>query len=440
MSTPFPGFLKITVPVALSYFGIMLLGMLDLIMVGQLGPVAQGAVGIGTSVFAWFMIFGIGLLSAMDYLVSHAFGAGRPRDAAHTLVQSLWLGTAMAIPLTALLYAVTAHLEIFGLSTEVTPLARSYLLILNASLWPVFLFSAARNYLQAIHRVWEGLVVLLVANGLNVFLNWKLIPALGSDGSGWATLICRYGMMLAMVALAWSAIARRHRPKSQAPDFAEWRRLLHLGLPAALQSTAEVGVFALSTILAGRLDAASLAAHQIVLNLASMTFMVPLGIGTAAAVIVGYFLGREAPATAHHQGWRALRITLLFMACTAILFATAGKPLLSIYSSDSAVLALAWPALLVAAMFQLFDGAQTVLTGALRGWGDTRSAFVANLIGHWAIGFPLGLFLGFTRKMGILGIWSGLAIGLTCVAIGLLWIWRGKSPISPPKTEGPTPA
>jgi len=248
---------------------------------------------------------------------------------------------------------------------------------------------------------------------------------MGIVGSAWATLIARALMALGMLAFARSAA--RGSFGLLGIELKHQLELIKLGLPAGLQSTAEAGVFALSTILVGRLDSNSLAAHQIVLNLASMTFMVPLGIGTAAAVTVGYFLGRQDRLQARRQGWTALAYTLAFMACTGIIFWLVGDRLLTIYSQDTAVLKLAIPVLMIAALFQLSDGTQTVLTGALRGWGDTQSAFLANLVGHWAIGLPLGLWLGFSQHRGVFGVWIGLAVGLTCVAASLLWTWHRRS-------------
>jgi MATE family multidrug resistance protein len=420
-----PRFITIALPVALTYLGLMTLGMVDLLLVGRLsgdlGPVAQGAVGIGTSFFSWFLVFGIGLLSSMDYFVSTAFGAGRSQDAVDSLVQCLWIATWLALPLTGALLGVASNLELFGIHPEVAPLASSYLKILSVSLWPVYLFAAARNFLQAIHRVWEGFALLVAANVLNYLLNLRWIPVLGTDGSAWATVVSRALMTLVLVGVA--LYFAKGKSRSFAPNFHRQWEHVRLGLPAALQTTAEVGVFAVSTILAGGLNPQSLAAHQIVLNLASLTFMVPLGIGTAAAVSVGFFVGRNEPALAARQGWTALKLTLAFMACTALLFAAGARTLLSFYSMDSAVLQLAIPVLGVAALFQLFDGTQTVLTGALRGWGDTRTAFLANVAGHWLIGLPLGVALGLGAGMGIFGIWIGLAVGLTAVAAVLIWKW-----------------
>lgn len=432
----FPGFLPIAVPVALSYLGIMLLGVVDLMLVGKLGPVAQGAVGIGTSVFTWFLVFGIGLLSSMDYFVSIALGADRPRDAARSLTQGLILGTALGLPLTALLVWISEHLEWMGIHPEVAPHAAAYLRVLSVSLWPVYVFAAARSYLQALHRAWEGFAILVAANLINYWLNLKLIDSMGVTGSAWATVLSRFLMAIAML---WATLRLAKIQSSDwRPELRHQMELVRLGLPAGLQSTAEAGVFALSTILAGRLDPLSLAAHQIVLNLASMTFIVPLGIGTAAAVCVGFFLGRNDRRAAAVQGWTALGWTLAFMACTGVLFGTLGQRLLGVYTSDPSVLALAWKVLVIAAFFQLSDGTQTVLTGALRGWGDTHSAFYANVAGHWLVGLPLGLLLGFTFHKGIFGIWLGLATGLTLVAAALLWTWyrRAKSAAPEPHRAG----
>jgi MATE family multidrug resistance protein len=214
-------------------------------------------------------------------------------------------------------------------------------------------------------------------------------------------------------------------------DVETLRRLLTLGLPAAGQLMLEVAVFAAATALAARLTPAWLAAHQIALNAASVTFMVPLGISSAAAVRVGQAIGRRDPVGARHAGWTALALGTSFMFCAALVFLIFPQSLVRLFSRDPEVIAAGSALLLVAALFQLSDGVQVVATGALRGAGDTRTPFLWNLVGHWLIGLPIGYHLCFARGHGARGLWIGLLIGLTVTGVGLLTVWARKPLVRP---------
>jgi multidrug resistance protein, MATE family len=201
------------------------------------------------------------------------------------------------------------------------------------------------------------------------------------------------------------------------------RQLVALGAPAAGQLTLEVGVFAMASALASRLAPAGLAAHQIVLNLAGLTFMVPLGVSAAAAVRVGRAIGARRPEAAQHAGWVAIGAVVAVMCCSALVFLFAPRVLLNLFTRDVAVVATGVSLLGVAAMFQIFDGLQVVATGVLRGIGDTHTAAVWNLIGHWGVGLPLGWWLCFHGGWGVAGLWVGLSTGLIIVALVLVRTW-----------------
>ncbi len=208
------------------------------------------------------------------------------------------------------------------------------------------------------------------------------------------------------------------------------RRLLRLGLPAGCQISLEVGVFAAATALAGRLAPVVLAAHQIALNCATVTYMVPLGIGSAAAVRVGQAVGRRDAEGARFAGWTAIFLGGAFMACMGGAFFAAPRPILRIFTNDARVVEAGIALLFVAAVFQLFDGVQTVSTGALRGLGDTHTPMLCNLVGYWLIGLPLGYWLCFSKDYGAAGLWMGLCFALVLIAGALLATWRRKSAIS----------
>ncbi len=425
--------LELALPVVLTYLGLMTMGLEDLIYVGRLGPAALGAVGLGTALFSWFMIFGIGLLMGLEYLIAHAHGAGRAEECHRAWVQGLWVSVILGIPLTLLLILLAHHLSFLGVNGEVIPLAQDYLQTLAWSLTPIFFFTATRQYLQSMGIARPALAILILANVLNVLANNALVlgrwgfAASGVHGSAMATLLARSFLCLAMFAylIGWDF---RHHMHTRKLGFAFSRpvmlQLLRLGIPSALQMTFEVGVFALSTLLAARLTAESLAAHQIVLNVASLTFMAPLGIGSATAVLVSQELGKNQPKKATAMGWKGLRWGLSVMTLSGISFALFSGLIIHVYTRDASVFSVARQILWIAALFQLSDGAQTVAAGALRGLADTHTPMIANLVGHWLIGLPIGAVLCFGLGLGIVGLWIGLSVGLTSVALILVWRWR----------------
>jgi multidrug resistance protein, MATE family len=276
---------------------------------------------------------------------------------------------------------------------------------------------------------------LISANVVNLVGDWVLIyghwgsPAFGVAGSGWSTCISR----VYMAAVLFVAVVRQHRRKKlplfaspYRPDFARIAELLRIGLPAASQILFEIGVFAAVTALIAKIDAASIAAHQVALNCASLTYMVPLGISSAAAVRVGQGIGRRDPAGAGRAGWTAIAMGAAFMCLAAIVLVSVPEWIVRVFTPDPAVIRNGVKLLLVAAAFQLFDGLQTVATGALRGAGETRIPMFSSFVAYWVVGLPLGYYLGFNRGFGALGLWAGLAISLMLIAGALVWAWRSK--------------
>ena len=248
-----------------------------------------------------------------------------------------------------------------------------------------------------------------------------------SEGSGWATGIARVYLMAALVTAFWLYAPRGGRSKPfrgwSRPDFPRMGKLVALGLPAALQVTLEVGVFATATALAGGLDAPSLAAHQIVLNISSLTYMVPLGIASAGAVRVGQALGRGDSSGAATSGWAAILIGACFMITSGLTLLILARPIIGIFTLDPRVVETTTRLFRLAAAFQLFDGIQVVATGVLRGAGDTRTSMVSNLLAHWGIGLPMGYYLAFVQGRGIIGLWVGLSIGLSLAGVFNLVFW-----------------
>ena len=416
-------------PLAIADIGWVAMQLVDIGMVGRLGPEAIGAVGVGSALFLALGVFGMGMLAGLDPLISQAFGARRPLDCHRWLRHGLCVAVGLAVPLTLLGRAVGRHLDIWGFDAGVLDLTRPYFHIVVWSLLPLLLYAALRRYLQAVNAVRPVMVVLVSANVVNAIANWILVfgnlgaPALGVDGAAWATVVSRVYMTTLLVV----ACARHGAviwPMWAGVEPSGLRRLLSLGWPAAVQTVLEYGVFAAATALAARLEPSLLAAHQIVLNLAGLTFMVPLGISAAGAVRVGQAVGRRDAAAAARAGWTALALGAGFMSGAAVTFVAVPRPILGLFTDDASVITTGVTLLLLAAVFQLFDGLQGVATGALRGLGDTLTPMLFNLVGHWVIGLPVGYALCFVFGWGVAGLWVGLSGGLILVGIVLVGTWR----------------
>ena len=427
------------------------MGLVDTIMVGRLGPAAIAATGMGSGVFTAIMIFGAGLMLGVDALVSRAAGAGRVDDCLRWLHQGVILALLVSPAIMLVTWLAFITIDGWGLNPQIAVLAKPYLEVIALSAFPLMLYAAFRRYLQGIHVVRPVMYALVSANLVNAAANAILIygrfgaPALGVTGSAWSTCIAR----VYMAAFLYIAIRREHRRRGAAHphvpfvlDIERLRRLVALGAPAASQITLEVGVFALATALAARLDAVSSASHQIALNIVSVVFMVPLGLASAGAVRVGHAVGARDVRRARRAGWTALILGGAVMIVLGLMLFLFPVPMLSVFTTDARVLEIGSRLLAISAAFQLFDGTQAVTTGVLRGIGDTRTPMMMNVIGHWVLGLPVGYALCFRFAWGVTGLWIGLSIGLIFCAVALTatWIARTRHLELPPDAHAPEPA
>ena len=424
--------LNLAVPVVVAEMSWVTMGTVDILMVRALGPSAIGAVGVGSMLFLALAVFGIGVLLGLDTVIAQSFGAGQRDECHRWFVHGLVMSVILTIPLTFVAWVAIARLDLWGFDLTVLNLTEPYLRIVTWSVWPLLLYTAFRRYLQAMGVVKPTMVILLTANLVNVLANWMLIhgnlgaPALGVDGAGWATFISRSYLALGLLSVVVWRDARTDyglRRVSWVIERSRLRQLLWLGLPAAMQVTLEVGVFSAASALAGRLAPVALAAHQITLNMASFTFMIPLGLASAAAVRVGHAVGRRDTFGANQAGWTAVMLGVFCMAFASAIFLLIPSRLMGLFTVDLTVVDLGVTLLFVAAIFQVFDGLQGVLTGALRGLGDTRTPMFLNLAGHWAFGLPLGYTICFVLGYGVVGLWIGLSAGLIVVSLLLLMVW-----------------
>jgi multidrug resistance protein, MATE family len=415
-------------PLVLAELGWMAMGVVDTMFVGRVGAEAIGAVGLGTMVFYGIAICSAGVLLGLDTLVARAFGA-RDRDDYHrSLVSGVWMAVFMIPIVMGAVWALEAILPSVGVNRTVLDATRPYLHALIWSAPPLLIYFALRRYLQALHIARPVMITLLTANLVNLAGNWILVlghlgaPRLGAEGAGWATCFSRLYM-----AGALAYVLLKHDPEvwrlSWKPEAARIWALIKLGAPAAGQMAVEIGVFATVTVLVSKLNATALAGHQIALTTVSTTFMMPLGISSAAAVRVGFALGQGDRHGAARAGWTALALGAIAMSAAAVVLLTVPEWIARVFTPDAAVIATAATILRVAAFFQLFDGLQIVVTGSLRGAGDTRTPMVCHLIGYWVIGLPLGAMLCFWRGLGAPGLWIGLSAGLIAIGVVLTAFW-----------------
>ncbi|MFP2909127.1 MATE family efflux transporter [Pyxidicoccus sp. 3LFB2] len=428
---------RLAFPIAIAQGGQALMGLVDTIVVGRAGTSALASVGLGNSLFFAVSGFGMGLMMGFDPLLSQAIGARQYARARALLWQGGWMSLFAGVVLATLLLLTPMLLPLAGIGAVEVDGARDYLLWRGPSLPLMLAFLTLRSYLQSTAFTRPLVVSTVAANVLNLFADillvfggadlpayfgpLRLVPAMGVAGSALATSLCtalQLGIVLLSVRVAGKVEGAR---PTRRPVWADLAQAARVGIPIGLHIAAEIGVFALAGVLAGGLGPASVGAHQIAISFASVTFTVAMGIGNAGSVRVGWAVGAHNTPQARVSGFTAFAGGAGFMALGGLVFALFPNALAKLAGAPADVIPLLIPLLMVSAVFQVFDGVQGVGAGVLRGAGDTRFTFVANIVGHYAIGLPLTLLLGFKLGLGVLGIWWGLCAGLIAVAVALLW-------------------
>ena len=418
-------------PLAAANLAQMAMGFTNTVIVGSLGSAALAAAGLGASLYFTVAIVCSGILTAVAPLAAHAIGASDNRRAGRVAGAGLVLAVLLAAPVVAALLAASRLLVALGYQPA---LAAEIGHFLGAIAWaaPGFLgFAVLRSFLVAASHSRTVMIALILCVPMNAGLNWILVfghlgaPALGIAGSGCATAVIQWLMFtgLGSYALAAPSLARyRMRPSLRGWD--EIGRILRLGVPIGGILGLEIGVFATTGILMGLLGADALGAHQLVMNCISVVFMVPLGIAQAATVRVAVALGSGMPEAARRAGVVALALGVAYMAIMAAVLVAAPRAIARIYvdieaPANRGLVGIALQLLVIAAVFQVFDGVQAIAVGALRGYRDTAIPLLLAVIGYWGIGFAGGWLLAFPAGYGPIGLWSGLAVGLAAVAVML---------------------
>ncbi len=430
--------LRLAAPIIAVQLGMNAMGFVDVAVLGHYRADALAAMSLGHVIVWGALVFCMGVLVAVDPLLSQAVGAGDEASVTRTLLRGLWLATLLTVPTVLLLLPTDTWLTWLGQGEGLIPPAGTYARINAWGVLPFLWFQVVRSYTAAHARLRAQVVVIAVANVVNLGLDLALVfgragmPELGVAGAAWATVVCRWLMCIGLVALTWPDLRahvtrlRDAAVRAQVFAAAPLRRLLRLGLPIGVQFSLEMGIFALTALFIGWFGEAELGGHQTALQFVAMSFMVPLGLSMAVSVRVGWAIGRQDMDAARRVARVSLGSAVAIMAVFMAVFLTVPGHLARLLSDVPAVVAWATILLPVAAVFQVGDGVQVVAIGCLRGLGDTRTPMVVNLVGFWLVGLPIGYALGFPLGLGPPGLWWGLCVGLCSVALALTWmVWRG---------------
>lgn len=418
-------------PVVAAQLAQISMGFVDTVMVGRLGEEALAGVALGNTVFFFALIVCLGVIQAVGPMVSQAHGAGEREPIERSVRQGLWLGVVLAVPAVLILWNIAPVLRAAGQPISAVAAAQGYLHAIVGGFLPALWFMALRSFVEGLARPLPVTIITCFGVGLNVGANYVLmfgawgLPALGLEGTGWASTIV-FWFLFAMLALFVVRVEpfMQYRIFSglRTPDLTYFRELLRIGWPIGVSSGIEAGLFMTTALMVGVLGTTALAAHQIALQCAAFTFMIPVGIGIAGSVRTGQAVGRGRPGDARRAGYAAMLLAGLFMTGAAIVFLAVPETIARLYldadvPENADVVALAVSLLGIAALFQVFDGVQVAAMGSLRGLKDTRGPMVIALITYWGVGLSTGYTLGIIQEWGAEGLWWGLVVGLAAAAL-----------------------
>jgi len=418
--------LKLAYPVVIGQLGHMMLGVVDSLMVGRLGAVPLAAASLVNGLILLIIVLGIGMSVALTPLVAIAKGSGNHDQCGIILRQGLLVNLVFSILLVLVVYFFADIIYYLNQPYEVAVLAESYLKILSFSIIPFMMFQTYKQFIEGLSFTKPAMIILILANIVNAFGNWILIfgnlgmPKLELDGAGFATLLTRISIAVAIfIYVKYSKKIKQYDPtlRFRSINWSVIKKILDLGIPGGFQMFFEVGGFAFAAVMIGWIGAKELAAHQIAINLASITFMVGLGISIAATIRVGNYLGKKDLIGIRNAGYSALFIVAIIMGSFGIMFIILRNFLPTLYIEDPIVIEIASSLIIIAAIFQVVDGLQVVGIGLLRGLTDLKAPMVIAFIAYWIIGLPVAYLLGFTFEFGVEGVWISFVVGLSIAAI-----------------------
>ncbi len=428
--------LNLAYPVIIGQLGFIMMGVVDSVMVGSVGAVPLAASSVGNSLFILIFIVGLGISIAVTPLVAIAVGGNRYDECGILFRQSLLINVVVGIIIALIIFIGSSLLVYINQPPEVVKQAQSYSRLLGLSAIPSMIFSSYKQFIEGFSVMRPAMVVVLLANLINVLFNWLLIfgnmgfPELGLDGAGWSTFASR--IFMALTLMIYVMRAENFKQYDVTPYFKGIntkiiKKILALGLPSGVQYFFEVGAFSFAVIMVGWLGTHQLAAHQIAINLASISFMCAVGVSAAGSIRVGNAVGRKSISETRKAGFTAIIVSASIMGTFGIVFVTLRNVLPALYIENASVISFASSILIIAALFQISDGVQAVGIGILRGLTDVKGPTLITFIAYWILALPIGYFLGFTLAYGIVGVWIGLFLGLTTSAILLTLRFNKKS-------------
>lgn len=423
-------------PVMISMLGQVMTGVADSVMVGWIGALPLAASSFANIFFTLPLFFGVGVSYAITPLVAEAHGAKNTQGIIETLRNGFLINMLLGVGLVVFIFSIEPLLYHMAQPPEVVALAIPYLKIVGLSLVPTMLFQTFRQFAEGLSRTRMAMVIVIVSNLINIALNYVLIygkfgfPEMGLNGAGLATLIARSIMGVWMAAYVYygkhfkeyraAFIISKLLPQQGPGRWGLINKMLHIGIPAGTQFLFEVGAFGFSAVMMGWIGTNTLAAHQIAINLATISYMTTSGLGAAATIRVAHFLGKRDFVTLRRVAFLMIGMALAIMAAWAILFIVGKNFLPELYIQDEAVLKIAAPLMIIAGFFQLSDGMQVVCAGALRGLQDVKVPSLLIFVAYWVIALPLGYWLAFPLGYGAIGIWVGLLVGLSLSAMAMI--------------------
>ncbi len=428
--------IKLAYPVIIGQLGIVMMGVVDSIMVGRLGSVPLAAASLGNSLIFIILIIGIGSSSVVTPLVAILVGGKRFSECGVYFRQSLLVNMLLSLVMIGIILIGVNFIHHLNQPDEVIELTIIYMSIVGLSALPLMFYQTYKHFIEGFSIMKPAMIIALLANIINAFANWVLIfgelgfPRLGLAGAAWATFASR--VFMALVIMFY--VMRNEKFKQydvtfhfRSINFPVIKKILRLGLPSGFQYFFEVGAFSFAVVMIGWIGTNELAAHQIAINLASISFMGVLGISQAASIRVGNAMGEQSVSKIRKAGFTAIVLGASIMSLAGLTFILLNKFLPTLYIDDEAVISIASRLIIIAALFQLSDGTQAVGIGVLRGLTDVKGPTIITFVAYWMISLPIAYLLAFNFNLGVEGVWIGLLIGLTVSAILLTFRFNHKS-------------
>ena len=424
--------IKLATPVVLAQAGQMLVNVADTVMVGRVGTIPLAAASFANSIFINVLVLGIGISYAITPLVGKAYGAKHKDECGHWFQQGMYANVIIGILLSVLAGSIVLLMPFMGQETAVVDAAIHYYILLVLSILPLQVFNSYKQFAEGLSNTKVAMFITIGGNVLNILLNYIFIygkfgaPALGLIGAGIGTLTSRIAMAVVFYWLSRQLSLFREYRSKQIEAFSKkaFSRIWKLGLPIGLQSVIEVFAFSLGSIMMGWINAVSLAAHQIVLSMASVTYMMSSGLASATTIKLSIFRGKKNYPAIKHSAFASIHLVLLFMTSMGIIFLSLRCWLPSLFVEEMDVIEVAAGLMLVAGLFQIFDGVQVVALGILRGLEDVLMPVIGAGIAYWLISLPVGYVTAFVFNIGPIGIWIGYLTGLASAGIFLLTRFR----------------